>query len=191
MNTHARQSISHSFVKALTAAVLLVTCFNTQATESATNELSKQFRTETLQSIQAELQTSDMVAPSYELLTTITRHVSMSESMRLETQQSMQSEKSFEQYAPSLESLNAVLANVPQTQPEPVLAAISKTARQAVSVEAVNTESIIPVIATLGTIDFDVKDAASREATMIALDFAIETLQSAKRNLAVSQRLTL
>ena len=54
-----------------------------------------------------------------------------------------------------------------------------------------NETTLFPSIANLGSIEYEAKDAATREATMLALNFAIVALENARSTLAVSQRLAL
>lgn len=224
MNTIARQSNSNTFVKAFAAAVLLVTCFNVQATESATQEQSEMFRAETLSSIYAEQNKHNIIAPSLAVFETATRNAAVSANMRAETfasieaemshgsviapsyeifaqtaakatnsvnmysetLASIQSEQSLNTFAPNLDALNIALADA---DIEPTV--YTRQARvDSKELDATRT-SILPVIASLGTINLNAEDASSREATMIALDFAIEALETAKTNFSVDQRAIL
>jgi hypothetical protein len=52
-------------------------------------------------------------------------------------------------------------------------------------------DNIFPAITFLGNNEFEVKDAASREATMMVMGFTIAALRRAKTNLAYKQQLIL
>ena len=185
MNTLARQSISKTLVKACTAAVLLVTCLNTQASDSTVDPLFANLGTETLASIKADSKTNTSLQPNLDHLTQALERTEMSQSFRSETLGSINADlKSGQTFAPSLDALNAALDNT-SYKPE------SDTIQAQHNIAWANSEKIYPSIASLGNIEFEFSDAASREATMIALAFAIEALEGAKTNLALGQSLTL
>ncbi len=84
MNTLARQSNSKTLLKACTAAVLLVTCLNAQADSNVQN-LSEQFRAETLHNLQVEQIAKNVVAPSFEIFNNAAEKAAVSNNLRNET----------------------------------------------------------------------------------------------------------
>ena len=185
MNTLARQSISKTLVKACTAAVLLVTCLNTQASDSTVETTFANFGSETLASIKADAKTNTSLQPNLDYLTQALERSEISQDFRNETLNSINAEiNNGETFAPSLDALSAALD---KTDFNPDSDTMQVQQNNAWS----STENIYPSIASLGNIEFEVRDTASREATMIALDFAIEALASAKTNLVLGQSLTL
>ena len=66
MNTLARQSISKTLIKACTAAVLLVTCINSQAMDSNVEELLSDLKSEAITSVLAEIDTQSQLDKSFQ-----------------------------------------------------------------------------------------------------------------------------
>lgn len=188
MNTLARQPISQTFANASIAAILLVTCLNTQAADSNVNQDFHNFRSETMTSIHADLRASDFSAPTLGPLNAAVESAIQSENYRTETLGSISAQlQSNNSITPSLDLLNAALADT-HYQSE-----IESDTLQAAQANSVWTEpqNILPAIASLGKIELETKDAVSREATMLAINFAISALENAKSNLVNSQQLTL
>jgi len=180
MNTFARQSISKTLIKACTAAVLLVTCFNAHADSSVQN-LSESFRAETMQSINAEQKTKDVIESSQDILDSALEKVSLTEAYRSETFATMQVENA-DVSMNSLNILNAALESFEysnsQTNTENEFVASNTVS----TLESIWVNNIQPQFTTLDTLKFDASDVAGQEAAVIAIDFAIEALETARIN---------
>ena len=116
MKTLARQSNSKTLVKACTAAVLLATCINAQANSNVQN-LSEEFRAETMHNLQVEQYANNVVAPSFEILNNAANKAAVSKTLRNETLSNIKYANNV--VAPSFE----ILSNATKK------AAVSKTFR--------------------------------------------------------------
>ena len=190
MNTLARQSISKTLVKACTAAVLLVTCLNAQA-NSNVQDLSEEFRADTMHSLQVEQIAKNVVAPSFEILNNAAEKASVSKSFRNETLSSINIDTNFITAKPSLENFSAALDSFVDSNPTSNLEN-SFTAENAKTVlESVWANNIQPTFASFDTLDFDVEDAASNQVKLMTIDFAITALETARTNIAFANNVSL
>lgn len=190
MNTLARQSISKTLVKACTAAVLLVTCLNAQA-ESNVQNLSEEFRAETMHSLQVEQNTSNVVAPSLDILSKAAEKASVSKTLRNETLSSINIDKELVTYKPSLDNLSAALENFVDNNPSSSTENSFTAENTRKVLEAVWANNIQPTFASFDTPDFDVEDAASNHVKLMAIDFAITALETAKTNFNLENNASL
>lgn len=190
MNTFARKPISKSLLQACTAAVLMVTCLNAQALDSNVEDTSNILRVETMNSLQAELKNDSQFTPNLDFFNAAVEHAKQSENYRSETLHSLAAENNKSEFAaPSLNLLTAALEsnNIVANNGN-----LQATRRVSVESNVWNNETtLLPSIANLGSIEYEAKDAATREATMLALNFAIVALENARSTLAVNQRLAL
>jgi hypothetical protein len=113
MNTLARQSISKTLVKACAAAILLVTCLNSQAADSNVKEIFANIGSETLASIQADLKTNTAFKPTLNDLSVALERSAKSQNFRAETLSSINADlKNENTFTPNLNLLSAALDNI-------------------------------------------------------------------------------
>jgi len=186
MNTPARQSISKTLVKACTAAVLLVTCLNAQANNDVQN-LSEEFRAETMHSLQVEQNAKNVVAPSLEILNTAADKAVISKTFRNETLTTLD----VNAFKPSLTNLNAALESFVESNPSSNIENSFTAANTKTVLESVLPNNLETTFASFDTLDFEVDDAASNHVKLMAIDFAIAALETARTNFTLETNASL